>query len=286
MPIEFPEMLTAFWAENSRVIINIVLLIALTWLLLVLIAAFFDRLKRRIAQTEVDQDRLARLMTIENVASNALRGLILAVAIFTFLGLIGFNLAPLLASAGIAGLAVSLGAQSLIKDFIGGILIVVENQFGVGDLVEIGDARGTVEKITLRTVSLREVTGRLHIISNGDIRVVTNSSRDWIRAAVDLYVPFDADVGTVSRALEEAVQKVWQDEEARALMLEAPQVSGWNDQNEWGVQIRIAAKVKVGEKFTVEGLLRQHALESLRRGGIHLAVPSQEVVVKGIPGAL
>jgi small conductance mechanosensitive channel len=215
------------------------------------------------------------LITIENVVITSLRALVLAVAGFTLLGLLGFNLAPIIASAGIAGLAISLGAQSLIKDFIGGFLIVIEDQFGVGDFVEIGDVRGTVDKITLRTVSLREYSGRLDIVPNGDIRVVSNYSRDWIRSTVDLYIPFDSDVGEVVEALEEAMLAAQQDEIAKQYLIEGPQVSGWNSSNEWGVQVRLTARVQVGQQVAVEGIFRQYALESLRRRGIPLAVPGK-----------
>lgn len=263
--------------ENISKILNILLLALLTWLLLLAIRALSRRLKKRLVASVTETDRQARLMTIENVVITSLRGIVLAVAAFTLLGMLGYNLAPLIASAGVAGLAISLGAQTLIKDFIAGFLIVTENQFGLGDTVEIGPVRGTVESINLRTVTLRDYSGHLNIIPNGDIRTVKNFSRDWSRATVDLTLPFDADVGSVVAALEEALKSLDEDKKARRSFLEPPVVSGWNSHSDWGVQVRMTARVKVGEQLKVERLIRRYALESLRRRGIQLALPGQEV---------
>ena len=98
------------------------------------------------------------------------------------------DIVPLLAGAGVAGLAISLGAQTLIKDFIGGILVLVENQYSVGDVIEIGDVSGTVEKLTLRATYVRDVDGRLHVVPNGDVRIVSNVTRDWSRTLQELGV--------------------------------------------------------------------------------------------------
>ncbi|MCC7130634.1 MAG: mechanosensitive ion channel family protein [Anaerolineae bacterium] len=266
-----------FIVENVVKIINALLLALLTWLTLLLIKAFSRHLRRQFADPKLEPDRRARLMTVENVAVTSLRAIVLSVAGFMLLGMLGYNLAPIIASVGIAGLAISLGAQSLIKDFISGFLIVIENQFGLGDSVEIGPVHGTVEAINLRTVTLRSHSGALNIIPNGEVRIVTNFSRDWVRASVDLNVPFDADVGAVVAALDDALATLNQDETVRAVMLEPPEVSGWHSQSEWGVQVRMTARVKVGEQLRIEKLFREYALESLRKRGVQLAVPGREV---------
>jgi len=271
------SQLPPFIVENIYKIINVLLLVLLTWLTLRVIKAFSRRLRRQFLDPKVAPDQQARLMTIENVAVTSLRAIVLSVAGFMLLAMLGYNLAPIIASVGVAGLAISLGAQSLIKDFISGFLIVIENQFGLGDFVEIGPVRGTVESINLRTVTLRGYSGGLNIIPNGEVRIVTNFSRDWIRATVDLNIPFDADVGAVVAALDEALAALDQDETVRGMLLETPSVSGWHNQNEWGVQVRMTARVKVGEQLNVEKLFREYALESLRQRGVHLAIPGRDV---------
>jgi small conductance mechanosensitive channel len=229
---------------------------------------------RRISAADLPDDQKARLRTIEKVSITTIRAIVISIVVVILLETIGIDLSPLLASAGIAGLAISLGAQALIKDYIGGLLIVIENQFGVGDLVEIGGNRGTVDRITLRSVTLREYSGRLTIISNGDVRTVTNLSRQWMRAIVDLYVDFDTNMGLVIEALRAAMQAAYQDEAVKSLLLEPPEVIGWNSMVEWGVQVRLAARTPAGKQAEVEAVLRRYALEYLSQHDIQLARPT------------
>jgi small-conductance mechanosensitive channel len=280
MLFNIPDQLIDFITANGKTILNIIVLILFTWLSLWVVRLADRRWKANLEKPEIDIERQARLLTVENVIVTSLRALVITIAIFTLLGLLGFNLAPLLASAGIAGLAISLGAQTLIKDFIGGFLIVWENQFGVGDMVSIGDVTGTVEKITLRSVSVREYSGKLSLIPNGDIRVVSNLSRQWMRSTVDVYVPFDADVGAVVAALDAAMQEAQNDKSIHDYLLEPPSVSGWNNLKEWGVQIRMTARVEDGKQYSVEGIFRQYALDNLRKQNIQLAIPGQDIYIR------
>jgi small-conductance mechanosensitive channel len=280
MLFNIPDQLINFITANGKTILNIIVLILFTWLSLWVVRLADRRWKANLEKPEIDIERQARLLTVENVIVTSLRALVITIAIFTLLGLLGFNLAPLLASAGIAGLAISLGAQTLIKDFIGGFLIVWENQFGVGDMVSIGDVTGTVEKITLRSVSVREYSGKLSLIPNGDIRVVSNLSRQWMRSTVDVYVPFDADVGAVVAALDAAMQEAQNDKSIHDYLLEPPSVSGWNNLKEWGVQIRMTARVEDGKQYSVEGIFRQYALDNLRKQNIQLAIPGQDIYIR------
>jgi small-conductance mechanosensitive channel len=280
MLFNIPDQLINFITANGKTILNIIVLILFTWLSLWVVRLADRRWKANLEKPEIDIERQARLLTVENVIVTSLRALVITIAIFTLLGLLGFNLTPLLASAGIAGLAISLGAQTLIKDFIGGFLIVWENQFGVGDMVSIGDVTGTVEKITLRSVSVREYSGKLSLIPNGDIRVVSNLSRQWMRSTVDVYVPFDADVGAVVAALDAAMQEAQNDKSIHDYLLEPPSVSGWNNLKEWGVQIRMTARVEDGKQYSVEGIFRQYALDNLRKQNIQLAIPGQDIYIR------
>jgi small conductance mechanosensitive channel len=270
------EMLREFIAANASLFIKLGIFALILWLILYLIKLLAKNLNRRIEAADTSEEQKARLRTIENVTLTTLRAIVISIMVLIVLETIGFDLSPLLASAGIAGLAISLGAQALIKDYIGGLLIVIENQFGVGDLVEIQGNKGTVEKITLRQVALREYSGRLITISNGDVRTVKNFSRDWMRAIVDLYVDFDVNIGDVVQALETAMQAAYQDDSVKALLLEPPVVVGWNSMNEWGVQIRLAARSPAGKQGDAEPLLRRYALDHLSQRGIQLAHPSRD----------
>jgi moderate conductance mechanosensitive channel len=136
----------------------------------------------------------------------------------------------------------------------------------------VGVVSGEVEQITLRATLLRDSQGRQFIIPNGDIRVLSNYTRDWARAVVDLNVPFDVDVGQVVHALEDAMQKVTADETVKADLMETPQILGWNSFNDWAVQVRLSAKTRPGKHGGVERLMRQRALEALEDAGVKVAV--------------
>ena len=228
---------------------------------------------RRLEMAVADPERLDRLKTLSRVATSIVFALALIVGGLMALNVLGINIAPLLAGAGVAGLALSLGAQTLIKDFIGGVLILVENQFSVDDVVKVGDVSGGVERITLRAIYLRDVEGALHMVPNGDLRVVSNLTSTWARAVADVIVDYEADMGKVMRALEMAVERTQEDEIARAALLEKPQSFGWLGFKDWGVQVRLMAKVKPGQQWAVGRLLRRYILEALQAENVRVAVP-------------
>lgn len=236
-----------------------------------------DRTEGRLEKTVAEADRLARLKTLVQLGRSLAYLMILFLAAMMVLYALGVNIIPLLAGAGVVGLALSLGAQTLIKDFIAGVLILVENQFAVGDTIKVGDIDGTVERITLRATYLRNLEGRLHIVPNGEIRIVSNLTRDWARAVVELNVAFDADFSKVIHALEAAAQKVQADAGLQAHLLEPPQAMGWVGLKDWAVQVRLLAKTAPGKQWDVATALRQAALEALQAEGVRVALPAQEV---------
>ncbi len=146
-------------------------------------------------------ERAKRIKTLWQVGRNAGYILILVSVIMMILSELGVDITPVLASAGVAGLALSLGAQTLIKDLLGGLFILSENQFYVGDVITIGNLSGTVEEIRLRATYLRDLEGRLHMIPNGDIRTVTNQTTNWSQVQITLNVDYDADMEQVQQAL-------------------------------------------------------------------------------------
>ena len=152
----------------------------------------------------VREARRQQLVTFVQILKWTANILILVTALLMFLSNFGLDITPLLASAGVAGLAISLGAQSLIKDFVGGLLILMENQYAVGDFIEVGNASGHVEQITLRATYVRALDGDLHIVPNGEVRIVANRTREWSGVTVDLGVAYEEDMDRVLRILEEA----------------------------------------------------------------------------------
>ena len=192
--------------------------------------------------------------------------------------MLGINITPIIASLGVVSLALSLGAQSLIKDYIGGLMILFEDQFRVGDLVDIEGNAGTVEQITLRYTQLRDLDGRLTFISNGEVRIVTRAAYDWARVIVDINVSYDADVGSVVQVLESAMLKVKDTPGISEDLLEVPVIQGWNSTSAWGVQVRLSAKTKPNRKPDVAAFVRRFALEALREANIQVVSPLQDVL--------
>jgi len=236
------------------------------------------QLAGRLERTLADPERVARLKTFLFAGRSLASVLVAMIAGLTALRVLDIDIGPVLAGAGLVGLALSLGAQTLIRDYIGGLLILLENQFRVGDVIQVGDKTGSVERITVRATYLRDIEGRLHLIPHGEMRILSNVTKDWARAVVDLNVAFDADFGKVIRALEAAARRAQEDETIKADLLEPPQALGWIGFKDWAVQVRIMARTRPGKQWGVMMVLRQYAVEALHAEGVKVALPTQKVI--------
>lgn len=264
--------LTIFLLANLTIILRVLIIILLTWLGLRLTGSVEKHIEENISKRRIEADQQTRLKTLLHAGMGILKVVIIGVAAMMILLSFGINITPLLASAGVAGLAISLGAQTLIKDYIGGALILFENTYKVGELIEVNGITGTVERIELRATHLRDFTGKLITIPNGDVRILSNTSRGWSRAVVEINISVDADLSKAIAALQEAAQQAAQDEALKPLLLEAPQIQGWNSLSEWAVQMRVMAKTLPGKHLDAAAILRQVTLEALQEAGIELAV--------------
>jgi moderate conductance mechanosensitive channel len=256
-----------------RALFDCVIILLLMLLALRLSASLVRRAERYMQQSDMDASRRSRLTTTLHVSWQTVRAVIVLVALLMMLTELGIDIGPILTGLGLAGLALSLGAQQLIKDCIGGITILLENQFGIGDVVQIGQVTGTVERLTLRATYLRDVEGKLILVPNGDVRVVSNVTRDWARAVVDLNVSFDSDMHAVVDLLQTAMKAAAQDAEIKNDLIEDPTVQGWSRLTEWAVQVRLMAKTQPGCQWRAAIVLRRYALEALSSAGIQMAIP-------------
>ena len=266
--------------KNSlNISLKLGLTLILTLLALWLVKIIARRIQLRIETMKTDAGYQARLLTLLGVVKDTIRVAILALATLMVLATLGINITPLLTSLGIAGLALSLGAQSLIKDYIGGLQVLLENQYIVGELVTLptgnGTASGTVEKITMRATWVRDLNGQIHVVPNGEVRLLSNASRDWSLAVVNLNVDFDTDMRTATQALQTGVQEFISDPEAQPNLLEAPQIQAWSNLSDFAIQLRITVKVLPGTRITCESLLRRYALQALSQAGISPSTPLQ-----------
>lgn len=180
------------------------------------------------------------------------------------------NLAPLLASAGVAGVALGFGAQSLVKDFLSGTFLLLEDQYGVGDVVEFDTVTGTIEEVALRVTKVRAFDGTLWYLRNGEIISTGNRSQGWGRSLVDVRVGYNEDMDQVKSLLAQAAAEVASDPDFSPYMLDEPEVWGVEDLSENSVKFSIFAKVTQGQQYAISRALRAHSLQVLTEAGIPL----------------
>jgi small-conductance mechanosensitive channel len=196
------------------------------------------------------------------------------------LGTLGINLAPLIAGAGIVGVAVGFGAQNLVRDFLSGIFMLLEDQYGVGDVIDVGEATGTVEGVGLRTTRVRDVDGILWHVPNGEIQRVGNKSQGWSRALLDIEVAYSNEISTAMRVIKQVADELWRDDETFApLILEEPEVWGVEELGPNGVRVRLVVKTRPLEQWKVARELRARIKSAFDREGVRLPVAAQAVML-------
>lgn len=191
-----------------------------------------------------------------------------------------WNLGPVLASAGVVGVALGFGAQTLVKDFLSGIFMLVEDQYGVGDVVDLGEASGSVEAVGLRVTQVRDLQGTLWYVRNGEILRVGNKTQGWSRAIVEVRVGPDQDVDQALVLLEDAARALAQDEEMAPLLLGDPEVTAFEDLSGESVLLRAMIKTAPSKQWEVQRALRARIKSGLTTQGVHLALPRREVLVE------
>jgi len=200
-----------------------------------------------------------------------------SIATLTILGAVGINLAPLIAGAGIVGVALGFGAQDLVKDFLSGVSILMEDQYGVGDVVDVGEATGVVEGISLRSTRIRDVSGQLWHVPNGEIRRVANASQEWARALLDVSVAYGADIDHAVAVIEGAGVELHSDPAWSPVLLEAPEVWGVEELGGDRVLLRMVIKTLPGEQFKVMRALRRRVKYALDKAGIEMPFAQRTV---------
>jgi small-conductance mechanosensitive channel len=268
--------------NQGFLLVSSVLIVALTALGLIAV----HLLGRRVllwarSLKRVPEARRQQLVTLIQIIRWVLDVLLVTLAVMMLLSTYGINITPLLASVGVAGLAISLGAQTLIKDLIGGLLVILENQYAVGDFIQVGNVSGEVEQITLRATRVRALNGDLCIVPNGEVRILANQTKGWSRVMVDLGVAYEQDLDWVLRILAESVESFSQDPTFGPSLLEPPRVTGVVSLGDSAANVRVAVKTQPGKQWEVGRQLRQFLLTACEREGISLPYPRQEVWVRG-----
>ncbi len=266
-----------------RIVLIIVAALIVRWLVNRAIsgmeAAMLSRVEQRqqerhigkvlVAASGLDVERRRqRALTLGSLLRSISAFVTWLVTIMTIMAEVNLPLGPLLASAGVGGVALGFGAQSLVKDFLSGIFMVIEDQYGVGDVIDTGEAIGTVEEVTLRITRLRDATGIVWFVRNGEIIRIGNKSQGWAAAYIDVPVSYDEQPERVIPILEEAVADLYADEAWAAKLQEVPTVAGVESVSGGVMTIRIIAKCEPGEQYEMARVVRKHCKAVLDEAGV------------------
>lgn len=231
---------------------------------------------------EIGSRTSQRVDAIVNVATSVVSAVVWGIAVVAVLATVGLNVGPLLAGAGILGIALGFGAQEVVGDFLNGFFMLVEDQYAVGDIVDVGDATGVVEYIGLRTTRIRDLTGTLWHVPNGEIRRVGNMSQEWARALLDIGVSYDADLPRAVEVIRETAFGLYEseDEEWSTRILDEPEVWGVEELGDSSILIRLVVKTRPGDQWTVSRELRLRIKAALDTAEIEIPFPQRTVWVR------
>ena len=265
--------------------IRVVVILLVAWLVVAISRRFISRLvakmsggvEKLVAHPKVSfvdtgpmsQTRRAqRAETVGAVLRSIVAIVVWTIAIFSALEVLGVSLGPLLATAGVAGIAIAFGAQSLVKDFLTGAFMLVEDQFAVGDVVDVGVATGTVEGVSLRTTRLRDLDGVVWHVPNGTIVRVGNKSQQWSRSVVDIPVAYQADIAKATDVIREVADALRHDDHFAPLILDQPDVLGVESMAPGQVIVRVVIRTQPQAQFRVGRELRLRVKAALDAAGI------------------
>lgn len=248
------------------------------FLLIRLLRKTVVRVEGKVSEHTTPVRALQRTQTLTKVVSSAGIVVIWCLSAFYVLNELGFDLAPLLAGVGIVGLAVGFGAQNLVRDVVTGFFILLEDQYGVGDVVQVNQvATGKVEQLTLRVTGMRDLDGTMHYIANGNITHVANRSKDWARAVIDVGVGYGEDPSKVRTVLESVGAWAKADPELGRSIYATPQVLGVERLGEYEVIWRLIAETKPARQWDVGRRLRERIKVAFDESGIESPVPYRVV---------
>jgi small conductance mechanosensitive channel len=278
-------------AKPLAILILVLLALGIRWFL----HRVIDRLVRRAAeglpspvlrrrreraqhgQTVLAGRRVQRAETMGSLLKS-----ITSIVVFTIFGItaiaeLGYPVGPLLASAGVVGVALGFGAQSLVKDFLSGIFMIFEDQYGVGDSVDLGEAGGTVEAVGLRVTRLRDVEGTVWYVRNGEILRVGNQSQNWARTVLDIPIALNQDLVRVQQVLQDVAHDLWEDDDFKHQIIEEPSVWGVQDLTPNWITVRVTLKTAPLEQWAVAREMRQRIKYRFDAEGIELARPTGQL---------
>ena len=222
--------------------------------------------------------RVQRAKTVGTLLKSIVSGVVIAIAITMMLAELGLDIAPILASAGILGVALGFGSQTLVKDYLSGIFMIFEDQYGVGDVVDVGEASGTVEAVSLRVTRLRDTNGTVWYVRNGEIIRVGNMSQNWARTVLDVQISSREDIPHVRSVLTDVIEDMWRDDDYDGVIIEEPEIWGIEAITPDAITLRVTLKTAPMEQWRVARVLRERIKSRFDHEGIQAPYPTSYVM--------
>lgn len=271
-------MLQAWIGANSVHAIRILAILVVAFVVLRFIRAFVPRLREHIAGRQESIEDANRIQTLLRVAHYLLTASTLAVAVLLVLGEVGISLAPILGAAGVVGIAVGFGAQTLVKDYVSGFLLLLENQIRVGDAVEISGKSGVVEEVTLRFIRLRDFGGNVHFIPNNTIGVITNSSLGFAYAVLDVGIAYGSDIEVSMQVMRDVDESMREDANFSGKILKPLEIAGVDQWADSSVMIKARIQVKPLEQWHVRREYLKRLKIAFDAKGVEIPFPHVKLV--------
>ncbi len=268
------------WAKALVALTNVFLILLISWALIQASGRVLRALNDQMGRAKPDPEERKRIETLMRVFRYIASVVIGAVTIMLVLSEIGISIAPILATAGVAGLAVGFGAQSLVKDYFTGFVMLLEDQIRVGDLVEVGGKTGAVEEVTLRYVRLRDIEGAVHYVPNGVIATVTNRSRDYAFSLVDVSVAYAENLDRVQDVIRDVGAAMQRDSEFGTRILSPVELMGVEQLADSAVVLRCRFKVGPSEQGAVRREFQRRLKQEFDTREIEIPFPSRTVYTK------
>jgi moderate conductance mechanosensitive channel len=225
-----------------------------------------------------------RMDTLDDLGARVIQVFVVAIAALMILGKLGLDIGPAVAGLGVIGIAVGFGAQTLVRDYLNGALILVENQFSIGDVVRLAGVAGTVEDFNLRRTTVRDLDGVVHTIPNGEIKVASNLTRTWARINQDITVAYGTDIDKAIEVVDKVGLELQEDPVWKRRILEPPRVERVEALGEYGVTLKILGSVRAPDQWAAGGEFRKRLLAALEGNGIEIPRP-QRVILSRDPAA-
>ena len=273
------------WLSQHLISLTVLTIITITLLLLTVVVAprLIQKMVRSSRAEQTDEEMKKRSDTLVSVIVTTLEIFILLIFVLMVLSEFNFNITAILTGAGVLGLAISFGAQSLVKDLIAGFFIIMENQYRKGDVVRIADISGAVEEINLRRTILRDLDGIAHVVPNGEIRVASNFTKQWSRVNFNISVARDTDLDKAMAVINRVGQELAEDPVWASTILSPPRALRVDKIGESGIEIKVLGETKPSKQWDVMGELRLRLKKTFDQEGIEIPWPHTKVYFGNLP---